>query len=327
MRSVQEARQQFLPSVPKRFKSAPAPPQEKPEPQAAPPQEAMLIKPAVAASQADEPKPTEPIEFFLHDAERDEAFCTVDIWIRKNKDLKPLLLAGPSGSGKSALLRQYCGGAFEIYYDQDLSDFLSASGLRPKSLGIIDCIESLDAKERETLKKSFPALKRRLILTTEDLFAEPAKTWKKNCTVVQLKEPSKKFLKSVYDSRGLEYNGESSFPIDRFSAGHRDAVSDPIRCTRQMLLGQKTTELLSDVSFLSILLQANSIQATQNIGDLAKAMDRYSFADVIDHELDAQSLWAYHELSARVGPKMTPSMPWTFQWPRSLQPKKTYAYC
>jgi hypothetical protein len=94
-----------------------------------------------------------------------------------------------------------------------------------------------------------------------------------------------------------------------------------------MLLGQKTPELLSDVSFLSILLQANSIQATQNINDLAKAMDRYSFADVIDHELDAQSLWAYHELSARVGPKMTPSMPWTFQWPRSLQPKKTYVYC
>ena len=312
MRSVQEARQQFLPSVPKRFKVAPQPCTEKPEP-IKEPQLPML-------------KPQEPKDLFLHDSERDEAFCSVDVWIRKNKDLKPLLLAGPSGSGKTALINEYCT-SFETYYDQDLCDFLSASGLRPKNLGVIDCIESLDAKERDILKKSFPGLKRRLILTTEDLFAEPAKTWKKNCTVVQLKEPSKKFLKNVYDSKGLEYNGEPSFPIDKVSSGHRDAVSDPIKCTRQMLLGQKTPELLSDVSFLSVLLQANTIQATQNIESLAQAMDRYSFADIIDHELDAQSLWAYHELSARVGPKMTASMPWTFQWPRSLQPKKTYQYC
>lgn len=313
MRSVQEARQMFLPNVAKRFK----------------PQQPVVVatkEPIKELPQIMPPIVMQPKEQFLHDGERDDAYCSVDIWIRKNKDFKPLLLAGPSGSGKTALIKEYCT-SFETYYDQDLEDFLSASGLRPKNLGVIDCIESLDAKEREILKKRLAGLKRRLIMTTEDLFAEPAKTWKKNCTVVQLKEPSKQFLKKVYDSKGLEYNGEPSFPIDKISAGHRDAVSDPIKCTRQMLLGQKTPELLSDVSFLSILLHANTIQATQNIGHLAQAMERYSFADVIDHELDSQSLWAYHELATKVNPKMTASMPWTFQWPRSLHPKKTYEYC
>jgi shikimate kinase len=309
MRSAQEARQMFLPTVAKRFKS--------PEPKtpASDPPAPVVIKNDVIKSN------------FVHDPERDDAFCSVDIWIRKNTDFKPLLLAGPAGSGKTTLIQEYSKSIYETYYDQDLSDFLSSTGLRPKTLGVIDCIESLDAKEREIVKKSFSGLKRRLILTTEDLFAEPAKTWKKNCTVISLKEPSKQFLKRVYESACLVYNGEPSFPVDRFSAGHRDAVSDPIKCTRLMLLGQKTPELLSDISFLSILLQANSLQTTQNISELSKALDRYSFADLIDHELDAQSLWTYHELATRVGPKLTASMPWTFQWPRSLQPKKTYAYC
>jgi shikimate kinase len=301
----------FLPTVAKRFKS-PEPKTTVSDPPTAAP---VIIKNDVIKSN------------FVHDPERDDAFCSVDIWIRKNTDFKPLLLAGPAGSGKTTLIQEYSKSIYETYFDQDLSDFLSSTGLRPKTLCVIDCIESLDAKERDIVKKSFSGLKRRLILTTEDLFAEPAKTWKKNCTVISLKEPSKQFLKRVYESSGLVYNGEPSFPVDRFSAGHRDAVSDPIKCTRLMLLGQKTPELLSDISFLSILLQANSLQTTQNISELSKALDRYSFADLIDHELDAQSLWTYHELVTKVSPKLTASMTWTFQWPRSLQPKKTYAYC
>jgi energy-coupling factor transporter ATP-binding protein EcfA2 len=314
MRDPKEARDLFITqNLPKRFK---------------------VVKSVPAVAEASEPldalpAPAQPQKpFFMHDNERDDAFCSIDFWIRKNTDKKPLLIVGPSGSGKTALIQQYSTN-YEVYHDQDLSDFLSSSSLRVKPIGVIDCIESLDAKEREFFKKNIHNLNRRIILTSEDAFLEPTKTWKKFCTYVDLKAPSKTFLKEVYTAKKLCYTGEPCFPIYDMSSGFRDTFSDPLKCTRQMLLGHKTPELLSDISYLNILLQSNSIQCTSSINDLSKAYEKYSFVDQVDHVLDAQSLWHLTELITQTSPKIQQTMPWTFQWPRSSAHSKEpkYLYC
>jgi hypothetical protein len=305
MKSTKELRDLFLPKLPSRFsktKSIEAPIE-------------VIEKPVV--HKQDAPTLTKEPDLFLHDDERDDAFCSIDIWIRKNKDLRPLLLVGPCGSGKTFLITKYAE-SFEVYHDEDIEDFISSSSLRKKPIGVIDSIESLDQKEKELLKKNIQSLKRRLIFTAEDLFSEPAKTWKKFCTTIQLKGPSQKFLKKVYEASNLHFNGELGFPVKSVSSGHRDLTSDPIRCTRDMLYGRSVPELLSDTSYLNTLLQANCLQTSTSIHEIAKALDRYSFTDLVDRELDSQSFWHLTELITKNNPKMTNSMPWTFQWSKTI---------
>jgi len=210
--------------------------------------------------------------------------------------------------------------------DQDLQDFISNSSLRLKPIGVIDCIESLDAKEKDIIKKNIQSFKRQIVLTSEDAFSEPAKTWRKWCLFVDLKAPSKRFLEEVYKAKNLIYANEPSFPIQNMSSGFRDSFAEPIKCTRQLLLGHKTPEILSDISYLTILLQSNAIQSTTCIKKLSESLDKYSFIDIVDHELEAQSLWHITELTTKTSPLLNSSSPWTFQWPRSLAKSKKPSY-
>lgn len=308
--------------------------------------EAFTAAPVVAQTTPKravvEPKP------FLEDPARDDAFCTVSVWLRKPNlpsSQKPLLLIGPPGSGKSYLVDQY-GAQPELYDEQDLSDFLQLHALgAERRPGLIDRIETLDTAERALVKRHIqskgPA--RRLILIAEDAFLEPTKAWIKLCTVAKLGMPSSGFAVKVLQLHHPDVSeavckrvaeaahNNLSAAMQSLHFGHTGAVSsmyldtfsDVPKTVQNLFLGRSCGCIggSGDTSFVGTLLQANTPRGAASLDDASKLLENLSFFDTVDckHELDGESLWFLLEQTLRPMRKSkVPISP--FEWPKSLKP-------
>ncbi len=305
-------------------------------------------------------EPVRPAEtIFLDDPERDDAFCTVSVWVRKPKlpsSQKPLLLVGPFGSGKTALLRHFGAqvGGVEAYDDQNLADFLSANGLHAtRPIGLVDNIEGLDASERLQVKAALlrPSC-RRLVLTAEDAFSEPAKAWSKLCLVVKMGTPSEAFAVKVLQAHwpaldaseakriagltrcNLSSAMQAASVMVHAGTSSTGSVAPNVRLDMFQDVPQMVTSMLTgrsvectggtgDTAFFGQLLQVNIPRVCTTIQQVSKALEDFSFLDTIQvrNELDGESLWGLVESTGRVhtkGPhRKAPSG--YFEWPRSTK--------
>ena len=140
---------------------------------------------------------------FLEDPNREDMFFAIEDWCKRpERHPKPLLVIGPPGCGKTFAILHYTKFHVEAYDDHDLNDFLYTTGLYKRPPAMFDCIENLEMNEKSALKKAIDAMKdtkirmpRRLILTSEEAFVEPTKTWAKQCEVVKLEAPGPTFLR------------------------------------------------------------------------------------------------------------------------------------
>ena len=289
---------------------------------------------------------------FLDDSERDESFGIIDFWFRKSS-LKPLLIIGHTGSGKTALVNHY-GKNVEFYEDdKDAEDFLQNQGLRVRGPGVFENIESLDTSTRDCIRLAIrePSKFRKLVLTADDIFEEPAKSWAKACTVVRLEKPSNSFIRKVIKSRSditeniistiiescnnnlavasnlLYWATMKSFNFDKI-----DMPMGVPKATRCCLMGEKVPCLggSSDIGFLAQMIQVNLPQTNCSIETLAKSLERFSMLDTMEakNELDSESHWTVVEAIVSDGPKLRGSK-FQLEWPRSskksLKPKFPYS--
>jgi len=286
--------------------------------------------------------------FFLEDYDRDEAYGHVDLWFRKPAlNTKSLLLVGPCGCGKTAILEHF--GSYDAYDDQDLDDFLATGGLKKKLPALLDSIESIEAELRPTIKKALELNKRRIVMTTDDLFSEPAKSWSKYCHVVKLERPKVAFILRLlqkihgHQEDGLNHiaemcNGNLAVAMKSFewtnlaSKGLKSRLnmqSDPTfdvpKATTSILQGRTVPCFggTGDTSFLAQMLQMNVAQTSSTISGLVKAIDNYAFFDLVDsrHALDAEAQWSLLRSITDNGPKLSAGAKFRFEWPRTLKKK------
>jgi hypothetical protein len=276
------------------------------------------------------------VEAFVDDVAQDDAYGTVQSWFKKpERWVKPLLIVGPSGCGKSAIIRHFAGPfGIECYDDQDLPDFLSPLGLRTRCPGVLDAIEALDSIERPLVKKALSAKQgRRLVLTAEDAFEEPAKSWAPLCHVVKLEKPgeshcikvlvahgaSESVARSLVDSSncnlgaamaGLQF-GRTGAPDVPMSAPK--AVATLLRHAEVPCIGGS-----SDVGFIHLLYGLNALQAPCNVKTRLRTCDAVSFMDLLGHEMPTENMWDFLQLIASCGPQID-RLP-KFIWPSA---KKT----
>jgi energy-coupling factor transporter ATP-binding protein EcfA2 len=282
---------------------------------------------------------------FIEDPLRDQEFGAAQQWF-KSDCLKPLLIIGPTGSGKTALINYYSEfykKPYELYDDCLESEFLTRGCFGPK-IAVFDFIEDLTAKERQLIKDSFSwTLKRRLIFTSLDAFSEPTKTWTKFCNVIKLGMPSKLFISKVLTSRSNLYNEQlikdlvdtcnqnlsvairslelmqKTSSLKGSSEMYALVPLDVPKATRQILDGKRLM-CMGDSSFLLQQLQINTPQIAKNLNQLAKTMDAYSALEIIDskHIMDSEMLWHSIDQIATCGPKIHGSK-FDFTWPKSLK--------
>ena len=277
---------------------------------------------------------------FVYDNLQDEAYGTIeDYFKRPARWAKPLLVIGPSGSGKSYIIRHY--GTVEAFDDQDLDDFLALHGLRARPVGLIEDIEGLDASERASVKKCLgPSGRphRRLAFTAEDPYEEPAKSWASHCHVVKLSRPSLSHCIEVLKAHG------ASAPLAKtiaeasncnlgsaragLSLGLTGAPDAPVTCPKAvgaLLRGAPVMCLggSSDISWIHQLYALNCIQVKAKVSVVLRTLDAASFIDIVDHELPSENLWDLVQLMAACGPQSTTGLP-SFLWP-SAKKAKTFS--
>jgi hypothetical protein len=267
---------------------------------------------------------------FCYDSLRDDSFFAIQKYC---KAVKPLMIVGPPGCGKTYLVQHYSDA--EFYDDQDVLDFVSLIGLRRRGPCVFDPIEGLD-HEKKIIKKVLENHEkyRPIILIGEDKFSEPLKSWVKYCNVVNLEIPSKQFLKQVLSKhhsdkaiidsivehcRGNLGSAIQSLKIQTFSDA--DAPLDVFKAARLMTQGLKVQCLggSSDASFLTTLMQLNSFQVCKDSLMLSKKMELFSILDILEsrHILDGESTW---DILSSIGGPQTST--WKFEWPKSVAPKK-----
>ena len=289
----------------------------------------------------------EPTEKFFEDPLRDTEFGTVQQWFKSETEKqspKPLLIIGPTGSGKTALINYYSqmyAKKYELYEDSLESEFLSRNCFGPK-IAVFDFIEDLSAKERQLIKSSFSwTLKRQIIFTSLDAFDEPTKSWTKSCITVKLGAPSKLFIhkvlnfkcdneqliKEIIDScnQNLSVALRSIELLKKTAsfAGSSDMYAlvplDVPKATRQILDGRRLM-CMGDSSFLLQQLQINTPQISRSLVQLAKTLDAYSALEILDsrHILETEMLWHSIDQVAACGPKINGAK-FDFTWPKSLK--------
>ena len=300
---------------------------------------------------AEELKPTKQAksELFFDDFMREDAFCKCQQWFKTNASDKPLLLIGPCGSGKTALIHHYSNGRLD-YYEEDLEDeFLSSHGLRAKVPAVFDAIESLDPSARAKIRKAFVWPSRRpMIFTSEDAFAEPTKTWAKFCTVINLDKPSKSFISRVLKALQPDLDQTKLSDIIDMCNGNLSTAKNALfwtttktmftespldvpKTTRLLLCGSKVS-CIGDAPYLLHQLQINTVPvaALQNlpIEKLARNLDQYSFMDLQEcrHVMDTDSIWSSMQLIVENGPQLNQALKskFRFEWPRSLKPLEKF---
>lgn len=311
---------------------------------AALPQQPKALPQQTQQPQQPRPAPQRQANF-LQDSERDNSFADIDLWLRKPglpSSQKPLLVIGPTGSGKSAIIEYYAACAnicIETYdFDFDLHDFLQSSGLRQKGPGII-AIEDLDASQKHVVKKSI-GLKniRRLVVTTCDEFSTSTLAWTKICTTVRLERPKKFFMAQVIQAKWPSIDSEARSMLIEASGGNlavalqsaslgltciADMPMDVPKATRCMLMGQTVKCLggLSDTSYLSQLIEQNLPQCfgPKRIDHLARQLDHLSLLDICatTKEFEGEHLWTTLQSIAKTS---QPASKFMFEWLKSTKP-------
>lgn len=278
------------------------------------------------------------VEAFVDDVAQDEAYGAVQSWFRRpERHPKPLLVIGPSGCGKSAIIRHFSRPqGLECYDDQDLADFLSPVGLRTKCPGLLDGIEGLDASERQLVKKALGAKNgRRLVLTAEDAFEEPAKSWSSSCHVVKFERPSPAHCVRVLVAHGSSEDvaralvDSSDCNLGSAMAGlvfgRTGAPDVPMSAPKAVatLLRHEAVPCIggsSDVSFIHMLYGLNAVQAPCNVKTRLRTCDAVSFMDLLGHEMPTENMWDLLQLVASCGPRID-RVP-TFIWPSGKKSSK-----
>lgn len=281
---------------------------------------------------------------FMQDSDRDNAFADIDLWLRKPglpSSQKPLLVIGPTGTGKTAIIEYYAASAkisIETFdYEYDLQDFLKTSGLRRKGPGVL-ALEDLDASQKNTVKKSIGhANIRRLILTTCNEFSTSTLSWSKVSTTVRLERPKKFFMSQLISTKWPKIDMEARSMLIEASNGNlavamqsaslgltciADMPMDVPKATRHMLMGQ-TVKCLggsSDTTYLSSLIQHNMPQCfgPKNIGHLARQFDYMSFLDMCatTNEFEGEHLWTTLQSISKCCP---PAQKFSFEWLKSTK--------
>lgn len=303
---------------------------------------------------------------FMDDIDRENAFGQIEDWIKAyTKIQKPLLIAGHTGSGKTTLIEHYFikhlhalpetydenGSTREDKHD-DCTDYLRPHGLiRQRLPAIFDNIESYDLVVRDILRSALLKFKsqRPFIMTTDDIFIEPAKSFAKHCVVVRLENPKPSFVTKILNNRkqlcpqvtqsiievsngnlanALNCLGVISDSTDA-SSMFQDRPMDVPKATRCALLGEDVPLLggSSDTSFLGIMLQVNSPQVPQSIEQLANTLERFSFLNVVDSvepdkKLLTEQLWLLIQKTYIRSAKLQKSSRFNLDWPRSLNASK-----
>jgi len=325
-----------------------AKPPAPPAPSAAPPplDDRWLFGPAL-------PTIARPKALHIDDPDRDDAFCAIDFWFRKpnlEASKRPLLVCGPPGSGKSHLLLQYSQD-LGIFDEDSMEDFIAMHGLKPRSPGLIDNIESLDRTERDILRKAFGSKHRRLVFTCDDMFQEPAKSFAKYCTVVKLDRPKRPFALKVLQSLGPDVSKDICLQIiDKCSSPetinltviinafywlrkrstsdtidvHADMPMDVPKATATLLYGKPVQCLggSSDTAFLSLMLQLNVAQTECTIQKLSRTLDHMSLLEIAEerHIMDSETHWNYLRLIVSQAPKLNSKSKFWLTWPKSSKP-------
>jgi len=302
---------------------------------------------------------------FCEDLDRESSFGDIEDWIRRPKS-KPLLIVGPTGSGKTTAIEHFFIKHLKQFpdtYDEtgttreekidDCCDFLRPHGLlKTRHACIFDNIESYDLVIRDVLRKAMANFNkhRPFIMTSEDIFAEPAKSFAKMCTVVRLNCPSSIFITKVLKHK-FALNNNLIQDIINTSIGNlacalncasilkesqssknmfQDRPMDVPKATRCALIGENVPLLggSSDTSFIGQMLQINTPQVPQSIGTLAKKLEDYSYIDIIDsvdldHKLSTDQLWLLIQSTYVQGPKLSRTARFNLEWPRSCAQSKT----
>lgn len=289
---------------------------------------------------------------FYQDTSRENIYATLDKWF-KVKSLQALLLVGPTGSGKTALIEyfahKYCV-KLDINDEPDEDSFSSTFFKGPL---VLDSLETLDPSIRALLKKNLNKL-RPLIITAEDRFAECVKAIQKFCTTVFVERPSKQFIKNVLlrkqcpdflaEEISISANGNLGVAVHanfwtRTTTSTKGASKmftesplDVQKATRCLLLGQRLS-CIGDVAFLMLQVQNNTLPvsalAQSDIKKLAKAFDGFSLLDLMETKkwFTTEELWSAMECVIDVGPKLlTNQQKFSYEWPKSLKRKENVDY-
>ena len=310
-------------------------------------QEAKKLSEPLKAPEAPPKAPKDLL--FLEDMQRDDAFGSCAHWFKKKPE-QPLLLVGPTGSGKTALIEHYCTTELDVYEQDSLC--LSSAGFRGNVPVVFDNIETLDSASRAEIKSAIASKQqhRPIILTTDDIYAEPGQSLQKYCKVIRLAKPSNHFVLRVLEKRFpaladkhilkeiTEFsNGNLGSAIQScyWSAIHPDlGISkmntevplDVPKATRMLLCGQHVP-CIGDAPYLLQQLQLNTFGvsnlANSTIHCVSKALNNYSFLDVLEHRkiMTGEELWTCLELTAQQGPKLTgpTQSKFCFEWPKSVK--------
>ena len=299
---------------------------------------------------------------FFEDPNREDTFYAIENWCKKpEKHPKPLLLIGPPGCGKTFCLLHYTKFHIEAYDDHDLDDFLHTKGLYARPPAMFDCIEHLEVHEKSALKKVLESKhqSRRIILTSEDAFVEPAKTWAKLCHVIKIEAPSASFIKKCLTETWKElwpatwgpkcseiidsiqeasrqniqaavaqlqfYGKQAPNETQTLDVGALDTFTDVPKMVYKYLYGTAGSSEVAmgsaDVSFLAQMLQLNTLQNSQApMRHVDRSLTQWSFYDIIDRYIETDILFAHMDLYARNIPKIANNSRCFLQWPKSTKP-------
>lgn len=298
-------------------------------------------------------------ELFLDDIDRESSFAQVQQWFKmclKSTCQKPLLLVGPTGSGKTALIKHY---AFENNLDLEMPEDLDEDSFGHsffKGPLVIDGFDTLEQGQKSILKKKLQS-KRPIIILAEDRFADCVKSIQKACTFVALDRPSKSFIKKVLRaSRPQENelldneiatsaNGNLGIALainywtsrTKSTSGASQMFSkvplDVQKATRSLLCGQ-SLECIGDASFLIHVLQTNLLpvanQASASLNQIARSLESFSILDTIDSKkwFTTEELWSFTDTLIKQGPKLNAQQApkFSYEWPRSTKKSEMPKY-